>query len=130
MTASRTADSYCAGISSIVQATFSPRPPPPYTALIATGSPCSAANSRTSAASRTGSAVPGASGAPTRRAISRALTLSPSASIASGGGPIQVSPTFATAREKSAHSARKPYPGWTASASDSSATLMILSMSR
>ena len=48
-----------------VRATFSPRPPPPNAALIATGRPCSSANATTSSASVTGSAVPGTSGAPT-----------------------------------------------------------------
>ncbi len=56
----------------------------------------------------TGSALPGTSGAPARSAMWRALTLSPSASIASGGGPIQTSPASITAWAKSAFSARKP----------------------
>ena len=51
------------GISSRVRATLRPRPPPPKTALIATGRPFSLANSTTSSASLTGSLVPGASGA-------------------------------------------------------------------
>jgi hypothetical protein len=50
--------------------------------------------------------------------------------IASGEGPIQVSPASMTARAKSAFSDRKPYPGWTASAPDCSARLEILSMTR
>ena len=41
-------------------------------------------------------------------AMCRALTLSPSASIAAGGGPIQVSPASITAWANSAFSARKP----------------------
>ena len=69
-----------------------PRPPPPKAALIATGRPCSRAKSTISSGPLTGPSVPGASGAPTRLAISRARTLSPSASIAAGGGPIQVRP--------------------------------------
>jgi hypothetical protein len=43
-----------------------------------------------------------------RWAMSRALTLSPSASIADGGGPIQVRPASRTAWAKPAFSARKP----------------------
>ena len=39
---------------------------------------------------------------------SRASVFEPIASIASGGGPIQVSPAASTARAKSAFSARKP----------------------
>ena len=45
---------------------------------------------------------------PPHRAMCRARTLSPSASMASGGGPIQVSPAATTVRAKSAFSARKP----------------------
>ena len=92
----------------MVLATRSPRPPPPNAALIAIGSPCSAANASASAAPATGPSVPGASGAPTALAMCRAATLSPSASIAPGGGPIQVSPASVTARAKPAFSARNP----------------------
>ena len=48
----------------MVRATFSPRPPPPNAALMATGRPCSSAKATTSSASSTGSLVPGTSGAP------------------------------------------------------------------
>ena len=95
--ASRTADSYSSGISSRVRATLRPRPPPPNAALIAIGRPYSRAKSATSSGPLTGPSVPGASGAPTRLAISRARTLSPSATMAAGGGPIQVSPASITA---------------------------------
>ncbi len=70
--------------------------------------PCSRANFAASAAPETGPWVPGASGAPTVRAIIRAAVLSPSASIAAGGGPIQVRPAAITSRAKWAFSARKP----------------------
>ena len=63
---------------------------------------------RTSSASATGSAVPGTSGAPTFCAMCRAWTLSPRASMAAGGGPIQISPASITAWAKPAFSARKP----------------------
>jgi len=56
----------------------------------------------------TGPGVPGARGAPTFSATWRAVTLSPSASIASGEGPIQIIPASITARANSAFSARKP----------------------
>ena len=108
MTASRVADSNSSGISSSSRATLSPRPPPPYAALMATGRPNSSAKASTASASATGSAVPGTSGAPTRWAMCRACTLSPSASIAAGGGPIQISPASITAWAKAAFSARKP----------------------
>ncbi len=108
LTASRTADSKASGISSIVRATFSPRPPPPKTALIAIGRPFSSANFTASSASFSGSLVPGASGAFAFTAMCLALALSPRASMAAGGGPIQVSPASITAWAKSAFSARKP----------------------
>ena len=91
-----------------VRATLRPRPPPPNAALIATGSPYSRAKAVTSSGPLTGPSVPGASGAPTRLAISLAFTLSPSATIAAGGGPIQVKPASMTALAKPAFSARKP----------------------
>ena len=106
--ASRVADSNSSGTSSRVRATFRPRPPPPNAALIATGSPTSSTNASTSSASLTGLSVPGASGAPTFSATWRALTLSPSRSMASGDGPIQIMPASITARAKSAFSAKKP----------------------
>ena len=92
----------------MVRATLRPRPPPPYAALMATGSPCSPANSTTSSASATGSWVPATRGASALAAMWRALTLSPRESIASGEGPIQISPASMTAWAKSAFSARKP----------------------
>jgi hypothetical protein len=106
--ASRTADSYSSGISSKVRATLSPRPPPPKAALIAIGRPCSRAKSATSSGPLTGPSVPGVSGAPTRLAISRAFTLSPSATMAAGGGPIQIRSWSITACAKAAFSARNP----------------------
>ncbi len=107
-TASRTAESNSSGISSMVRATFNPRPPPPNAALMATGRPCSSAKATTSSASFTGSLVPGTSGAPALVAMCRACTLSPSAMIESGEGPIQVSPASMTAWAKSAFSERNP----------------------
>ncbi len=102
------ADSNSSGISSIVRATLSPRPPPPNAALMAIGSPYSVAKATTASASATGSAVPGTSGAPTFWAMCRAWTLSPRASMAAGGGPIQIRPASITAAAKAAFSARKP----------------------
>ena len=74
---------------------------------MATGSPCSAAKATTSSGPSTGSAVPGTRGVG-GEAMCRALTLSPSESMASGGGPIQVSPASMTVWAKPAFSARKP----------------------
>ncbi len=95
-------------ISAGLRTTLSPRPPPPNAALIAIGRPCRATNASTSSGPLTGPSVPGAIGAPTRLAIARAATLSPRASMAAGGGPIQVSPAPVTARANPAFSARKP----------------------
>jgi hypothetical protein len=52
--------------------------------------------------------VPGTIGAPPRCAANRDDTLSPISSIASGGGPIQVTPMPAMARAKSAFSEKNP----------------------
>ena len=75
---------------------------------MATGSPCSLANATTSSGPSTGSAVPGTRGAPALVAMCRAFTLSPSASIAAGPGPIHVSPASMTDWAKPAFSARNP----------------------
>src|SRR5207302_1518940 len=83
---------YNSATSSILPATFNPRPPPPNAALIATGNPYSRANATTSPTPDTGPADPATNGAPARAAIPRADTLSPNASIASAGGPTHVNP--------------------------------------
>ena len=64
---------------------------------MATGNPCSLANAVTSSWPATGSFVPATNGAPAFDAIFRAETLSPSARMASGGGPIHVRPASITA---------------------------------
>ena len=75
---------------------------------MAIGRPCSSAKARASAAEATGPSLPATSGAPARTAISRAVILLPSSRMASGAGPIQVSPASRTAWAKSAFSDRKP----------------------
>ncbi|CAB4677241.1 unannotated protein [freshwater metagenome] len=75
---------------------------------MATGRPYSLANAVTSSCPATGSFVPATSGAPAFAAMRRAETLSPSALIAAGGGPIQIRPASRTAWAKSARSERKP----------------------
>ena len=75
---------------------------------MAIGRPCWATNASTSSTPLTGPSVPAAIGAPTPAAICRAATLSPSDSMADGGGPIQISPASRTAWAKPAFSARKP----------------------
>ena len=57
-----------------------------------TGQPNSLPKSRMSSGPFANSVVPGTIGAPPRWAASRDETLSPISSIASGGGPIQVTP--------------------------------------
>ncbi len=60
----------------------------------------------------------------------RAPILEPMASIAAGGGPIQTSPASSQARANAAFSARKPYPGWIASAPLTRAASITRPMSR
>ena len=60
--------------------------------MIASGQPSSSPSRTTSAAVSTGSVVPGMIGTPAAFIRSRASVFEPIASIASGGGPIQVSP--------------------------------------
>ena len=52
--------------------------------------------------------MPATNGAPTSAAILRADTLSPSAVIAAGGGPIQINPALITRWAKSAFSDKNP----------------------
>ena len=52
--------------------------------------------------------APGTTGTPAAATVALAAILSPIASIASGGGPMKVSPAAAQARAKAAFSARKP----------------------
>ena len=54
-----------------------------------------------------------------------ALTLSPIRRMVSARGPMKTNPLFSTRSAKSAFSDRKPYPGWMASASVTSAALMM-----
>ncbi len=83
---------------------------------MATGHPKASPNSTTSAGPDRGWSVPGTGLTPARAAAVRLLILSPMISIAAGGGPTQQAPAAVTARAKAAFSAKKPYPGWTASA--------------
>jgi hypothetical protein len=63
-----------------------------------------------------GSFVPGTGLVPAERATCRAFILSPKASSVSGKGPMNVTPSAATARANALFSLRNPYPGCTASA--------------
>ena len=75
---------------------------------MATGTPCSSAKAITSSASATGFFVPGAMGASAASAMWRAVTLSPSAAMDSGDGPIHVMSASMTFCANSAFSERKP----------------------
>ena len=98
--------------------------------MIAIGQPSSSPRRRTSSALSTGSVVPGMIGTPAAFIRSRASVFEPIASIAAGGGPIQTRPASSTARANVAFSARKPYPGWTASAPAFSAVSTIFAWFR
>ena len=85
---------------------------------------------RASSADSTAPGLPGTVGTPAFFAVSLATDLSPIFRIASGEGPIQVRPTSPRISAKCAFSARKPYPGWTASAPVISAAATIEVMFR
>ncbi len=91
-------------------------PPPPAAALSITGKPMRSASLATAASSRTGSRVPGTTGTPAATASRRAEVFSPMSAIVSLRGPMKAIPSCSQARAKSGFSARKPYPGWMASA--------------
>jgi hypothetical protein len=77
-----------------------------------------------------GSSVPGTIGTPARVAAIRAAVLLPIVRIASAVGPMKMRPASRTAAAKSSFSARKPYPGCTASAPLFFATSINRSMHR
>ncbi len=68
---------------------------------------------------------PGTHGTPAFSIAALALTLSPIRRIVSARGPMNTKPDFSTLSAKSAFSDRKPYPGWMACASVTSAAAMI-----
>ena len=74
--------------------------------------------------------MPGTIGTPAAFISSRAFVFEPIASIAFAGGPMKTTPAFSHAFAKGAFSARKPYPGWIASAPDCLATSRIFSVFR
>jgi hypothetical protein len=106
--ASRCAESIAASTSFGLATTFIPRPPPPYAAFTATGHPCDSPNARTSSGEVIGSLMPGTPATSARVAASRAEILSPIDSIASGGGPMNATPSAVIARAKSAFSEKNP----------------------
>ncbi len=75
---------------------------------MATGHPTAAPNSTTCSGSVMGSVRPGTPDTPAASAARRELILSPMISMASGGGPMKVTPVEEMARAKSAFSEKKP----------------------
>ena len=75
---------------------------------MATGQPCSSPNATTSDASLRNSVVPGTPATPASWAAMRLDTLSPITSMASGGGPMKVTPRSVIARAKSVFSEKNP----------------------
>jgi len=119
----------CRAKSSASRATRIPFPPPPAAALISTGKPISRAAASASSGSESTS-VPGTTGTPTSIIARRAAALSPIWRIWAGVGPMKVISLRWQISENSAFSARKPYPGWIASAPVISAAAMIRGMLR
>ena len=92
-----------------VRTTRIPLPPPPADGLEQHRDSRSArASAATSSASSAAAAMPGTTGTPACVISSRARTLSPIASIASGGGPMKTMPASRQARANAAFSDRKP----------------------
>jgi len=75
---------------------------------MATGQPYSSPKAITSSADRVTSLVPGTPCTSARWAARRELILSPMISIASGGGPMKVTPAAVMDRAKSVFSEKKP----------------------
>ena len=75
---------------------------------MATGHPCRSPKATTSSGEVSGSERPGTPATPAFSAASRELILSPMTSMASGGGPMKVTPRPVMARAKSVFSEKKP----------------------
>jgi hypothetical protein len=75
---------------------------------MATGQPLDSPKATTSSAEVRNSVVPGTTGAPASTAAIRLDTLSPMISMASGGGPMNVTPRAVMARAKSVFSEKNP----------------------
>ena len=75
---------------------------------MARGHPTSVPKATTSSGEVNGSERPGTPATPAASAAMRELILSPITSIASGGGPMKVTPRSVMARAKSVFSEKKP----------------------
>ena len=112
-----------------VWTTRMPRPPPPPDALMMTGYPISLAMRKFSSTSGpSGPSEPDTQGTPAAFMTLMAETLSPIRRMVSARGPTKMKPLFSTRSAKSAFSDRKPYPGWIATESVTSAALMMAGM--
>ena len=85
----------------------------------------SRAAARAASISATGPSEPGTTGRPASCIAFLAAILSPIRRMCSGDGPMKVNSCSSTIAAKSAFSARKPYPGWMASAPAMVAALKI-----
>ena len=91
-----------------LRTTRMPLPPPPAAALSMSGKPMVFAAARASASESTVPAVPGTIGTPAARAAARAASLSPSAAMVAGRGPMKAMPASSQACANAAFSAKKP----------------------
>ena len=100
------------GSSAALLTTRMPLPPPPATAFTMTGNPICARRDRRSPhrarRRRAARRCPGTTGTPAAIAARRAAVLLPISAIASGVGPMNVSPASRHAAAKSSFSDRKP----------------------
>jgi hypothetical protein len=87
-----------------------PMPPPPPAAFTSSGKPTRSASAVMAgmSAGEIGPSLPGGGSTWTARAAARALILSPKASSAAGGGPMNVMPAAATASAKARFSLSRP----------------------
>jgi hypothetical protein len=106
--ASRRAPAMASESSFSSRTTRMPLPPPPADGLSSTGKPTSTAASATSSSDIPGSVRPGTTGTPAAMTVRLARILSPMASMASTGGPMNTMPAAAQARANSTFSDRKP----------------------
>jgi hypothetical protein len=107
-----------------------PLPPPPAAAFNMTGNPIRSASRRIAWGSPWASRLPGTTGTPASTATRRADVFSPIRARVSLLGPMKAIPRSSQACAKLAFSARKPYPGWTASAPDTPAISRMRSIRR
>ncbi len=107
-----------------------PRPPPPAVAFTITGKPIRSTTAEASFTSSALTSMPVNMGRPAFCMAARAVSLSPIKRMSADVGPIKTTPHFSHTLANSPFSARKPYPGWIASALVISAALRIRGIER